>query len=398
MEKGRVKLFAEVNDQEIRYAAFELADNSNYNLLIKKISKNHGIKNGAVVDLNIATETISKDLKEIEKKLDKVFDNINLIINQREISSTNISSFKKLNGAKVEKRDLDYILNEGKISISKNEEKNSILHILNSNFYLDKRRQNKIPLNISGDHLSLQMTFISLPKNNIKNIKTLFESNDLKVDRLLCKPLTAGINLSNEENNLKNFFLLNIDNEISTVSIYENSSLVFFKTFPFGTNFIYRDITQLCSIKDKEARSIISEINFNKKDENKTKYIDKKFFYESKFTKLSVSHFRDIIDSRIQEMINYLFNKNSNLNFFKSRLSHMYLVFENKVFFENLREIFKEHLNFNSDKIILKSIPLEDLPLLGAAELVFKGWHAEAIPYAQEKKSLFAGIFSRFFQ
>ena len=63
MEKGRVKLFAEVNDQEIRYAAFELADNSNYNLLIKKISKNHGIKNGAVVDLNIATETISKDLK-----------------------------------------------------------------------------------------------------------------------------------------------------------------------------------------------------------------------------------------------------------------------------------------------------------------------------------------------
>ena len=24
MEKGRVKLFAEVNDQEIRYAAFEL--------------------------------------------------------------------------------------------------------------------------------------------------------------------------------------------------------------------------------------------------------------------------------------------------------------------------------------------------------------------------------------
>ena len=41
MEKGRVKLFAEVNDQEIRYAAFELADNSNYNLLIKKTSKNY---------------------------------------------------------------------------------------------------------------------------------------------------------------------------------------------------------------------------------------------------------------------------------------------------------------------------------------------------------------------
>jgi len=398
MEKERLKLFAEVNDQEIRYAVFQLEDGLNYNILTKKISKNHGIKNGTVTDLNIATEIISKDLKEIEKKLDQVFDNITLIINQREISSTNISSFKKLNGAKVEKRDLDYMLNEGKISISKNEEKNSILHILNSNFYLDKRRQNKIPLNISGDHLSLQMTFISLPKNNIKNIKNLFESNDLKVDRLLCKPLAAGINLVNSENNLKNFFLLNIDDEISTISIYENSSLIFLKTFPFGTNLIYRDIAQLCSIKDKEAKSIISEINFNKKIENKAKYIDKKFFDESHFTKLSMSHFREIIDARIQEMINYLFNKNSNLSYFKNRLSHMYLVFENKTFFENLGEIFRKHLNLNSDKITLKSIPLDDLPLLGAAELIFKGWHAEAIPYAQEKKSLFAGVFSRFFQ
>ena len=398
MEKEREKLFAEINDQEIRYAVFKLSDGSNYNLLTKKNSKNNGIKNGAVTDLNIAIEKVSRDLKEIEKKLDRVFSNINLIINQREMSSTNITSFKKLNGAKVEKRDLDYILNEGKISISKNQENNSILHILNSNFYLDKKRRNKIPLNIFGDHLGLQMTFVSLPKNNIKNIKSLFENNDLKVDRLLCRPLITGINLVSENNSLKNFFLLNIDDELSTISIYENSSLVFFKTFPFGTNSICRDLSQLCSIKDQEVRSILNEINFNEKIEKKTKYIDKKFFQDSQFTKLSLSHFRDIIDSRVQEMMNYMFNKNSNLNYFKNKLSHIYLVFENKVFQENLGEIFQGYLNFNSDKIALRLVPLDDLSLLGAAELTFRGWHAEAVPYVQEKKSLFAGVFSHFFK
>ena len=111
MEKERAKLFAEIKDQEIRYAVFQLEGNLNYTLLAKKNSKNAGIKCGVITDLNIATETASKDLKEIEKKLDKVFDSVNLIINQREMSSTNITSFKKLNGAKVEKRDLDYILN-----------------------------------------------------------------------------------------------------------------------------------------------------------------------------------------------------------------------------------------------------------------------------------------------
>jgi len=398
MEKEKKKLFAEINDQEIRYAVFQLAEDSNYKLIAKKKSKNNGIKHGVVTDLNIAIETVARDLKEIEKNLDKVFDSINLIINQREMFSTNVTFFKKLNGAKVEKRDLDYILNEGKISISKNEEKNSILHILNSNFYLDKKRRDKIPLNIFGDHLGLQMTFVSLPKNNIKNIKNLFENNDLKVDRLLCRPLTTGINLVNENDSLKNFFLLNIDDELSTISIYENSSLVFFKTFSFGTNAIRRDLSQLCSIKDQEVISILNEINFNKKIEDKKKYIDQKFFKESQFTKLSLSHFRDIIDSRIQEMMNYLFNKNSNLNYFKNKLSHVYLVFENKVFQENLGEIFTGNLNINSDKIALRLIALDDLPLLGAAELTFRGWHAEAVPYVQEKKSLFAVVFSRFFK
>ena len=103
MEKNKEKLFAEINDQEIRYAVFQAEDNLNYNLITKKNSKNLGIKNGLVTDLDVATEIVSKDIKEIEEKLDKVFESINLIINQREMSSTNVTSFKNLNGAKVER-------------------------------------------------------------------------------------------------------------------------------------------------------------------------------------------------------------------------------------------------------------------------------------------------------
>ena len=44
---------------------------------------------------------------------------------------------------KLKKRDIDYMLNEGKISIQKNQENNSIIHILNSNFYLDKKKETK---------------------------------------------------------------------------------------------------------------------------------------------------------------------------------------------------------------------------------------------------------------
>lgn len=398
MENNKEKFFAEIREQEIKYAVFQLEDDSNYKLLIKKSSKNDGVKKGTISDFNIASDKVAKDLKEIEKKLGKVFDSINLIINQREMFSTNLSTFKKLNGAKVEKRDLDYILNEGKISISKNNKKNSIIHILNSSFYLDKKKRDKIPLNVVGDHLGINMTFVSLPNNNIKNINNLFENNDLKVDRLLCRPLITGVNLINQNDSLKNFFLINIDDELSTISIYENSSLTYFKTFSFGTNSVYRDLSQLCSLKESDVRLILSELSFNGELKNKKTYIDQKFFKDSQFTKLSLSHFKDIINSRVEEMMNYLFNKNSNLNYFKNKLSHVYLVFENKIFYNNLGETFTRYLNYNSDKIIFKMITLDDLPLFGAAELTFKGWHAEALPIVEKKKSLFGGVFSRFFQ
>ena len=111
------------------------------------------------------------------------------------------------------------------------QKKNSIIHILNANFVLDKTKQEKIPLNIFGDNLSLHMTFISLPKNNLKNINSLLQNCDLNIDRVISKPFAFGINFLKEKKDLKNFLLINLDNELTSVSLYEDSSLVFLKTF-----------------------------------------------------------------------------------------------------------------------------------------------------------------------
>ena len=141
MNKIKKKLFAEIKNNEIKYGVFNSSEDSNYNLIHSLNSKNDGIKYGHISDFNIASKTIEEDLNKVEKKLHCTFDKINIIINQREMLSTSITSFKNLNGAKVEKRDLEYILNEGKILISNENYKNKILHILNASYYLDKKKK-----------------------------------------------------------------------------------------------------------------------------------------------------------------------------------------------------------------------------------------------------------------
>tara|TARA_B100000029_G_scaffold469148_1_gene506789 strand:- start:6076 stop:7266 length:1191 start_codon:yes stop_codon:yes gene_type:complete len=391
-------LIAEIADDKIRYAIYEHDEGSEYKIFKKKISENIGIKKGKILDFDYTAKKINEDIKSLEKESDKIFRNISIVVNEPEISCTNLSGFKKLNGSKVEKRDLDYILNEGKSSISKNQEKNSILHILNSNFILDNEKKNKIPLNLHGDHLGLHMTFISLPTNNLKNIRTLFNKSHLKVDRVISKPLACGIDLLRKNKGAKNFIIINFDKEVSSISLYENSSLVFLKIFPFGTNSICKDIGQLCSLKEHEIKLIIKKLDLTNDKDRENKYIEKKFFTESEFKKLSINHLNNIIKARTNEMLDYIFNKNKNLDYVNNKILRVHLFFEDNDILENLGKLFKESLKIDSTKTQIELLPLNDFSALsGAAELIFKGWDKEAIPLSYRKRSIISGFFERFF-
>ena len=387
------KLIIEIDNDKLKYAVFQINEKGEYKLLTKKISNNAGIKKGKILDFDLSLKVINNDLHNIEADIKKVFNDVSIILNQVDLFCTNLSGFKKLNGSKVEKGDLDYILNDARNSIFQNQKNSSIVHILNTNFILDKSKQNKIPLNMFGDHLSMHMTFISIPENNLKNIQEVFRQSDLKIDRVISKPFAEGINLLNLDKDLKNFVLINFGNELSTISLYENTSLVFFKTFPFGTNSIFEDINQLCSITKDEIELILENLYVSK-----SHYIEQKFFINSDYKKLSTNHIKEIISARVQEIIDYTFNKNKNLVYYENKISKINLLFEDKVIFKSLNILFKDYLKINQNKIRLGASPSDDFAsLFGAAELIFKGWHNEALPYSNKKKSIISGFFERLF-
>ena len=140
-----------------------------------------------------------------------------------------------------------------------------------------------------------------MPENAVKQLArcNLFDINDLEIDRVISRPLACGIDLLQKNKGAKNFVLVNFDKETSSICLYEDSSLVFLKTFPFGTNSIYRDITQLCSLQEEETRLIIKKSNLTNSQNKENKYVDKNLFTESEFKKLSINHLNDIVKSPI---------------------------------------------------------------------------------------------------
>ena len=85
MENNQEKLLAEISNDEIKYVVLTIDQNLNYRITEKWISKNSGIKEGSIINLESATKIVYQDLKKIEKKLNKIFRKITVIINQKEI-------------------------------------------------------------------------------------------------------------------------------------------------------------------------------------------------------------------------------------------------------------------------------------------------------------------------
>ena len=155
---------------------------------------------------------------------------------------------------------------------------------------------------------------------------------------------------------------------------------------------------QLCSLQEEETRLIIKKSNLNNSQSNKNKYVDKNLFTESEFKKLSTNHLNSIVKSRINEMLNYILNKNKNLYYLNNNILRIHLFFEDKDVLEDLGNLFHESLKIDKTKTQVELLLLDDFSaLLGAAELIFKGWDKEAIPLSLRKKSIISSFFERFF-
>ena len=139
-------------------------------------------------------------------------------------------------------------------------------------------------------------------------------------------------------------------------------------------------------------------MNFNNITKEKIIFLEKKFFSETSFKRLSLNHIKDIIEARVNEMVNFVFNKNKNLNYLNGKISEQYLFFEDEKIFKNIHNFFEKPLIKGKISSKIESLILDDFSALsGAAELIFKGWDKEAIPLINRKKSIISSFFERFF-
>ena len=306
MDKLKKKnLFVELNHDNIFIAVGKYDDELNFKLDDKEKLSPTGFKNGKIINFDSCVESLKKIINKIENRSNIIFSDVNAIINETDLDCVNVSGFKKLNGNQILSEDISYILNDIKSKLEETEKYKTIIHIFNTKYLLDNKLAKNLPIGLYGDFYSHQLTFFMMKNNEIKNIKNLFNKCNLNLKKIVLKSFTEGVKIHNREKR-DTFIKININKDHTQLIVFENSAFSFFQKFNFGSDIILKDISKVCSIDVQKVYNIVSNTNFKTSDQEM--FVDRKYFNENNFRKISLKHILEISSARIEEMINIVFN------------------------------------------------------------------------------------------
>ena len=393
----------EISDKNLKCVIFRFSDESN-EILSTSIVKSEGIINGTIFNSKRASSAIRSCIGAAEEKAKVSLKKINVVLEQPDFLSTTFSKQRKINGSKIQNEDIEFLLNEAKKELILNDANQSIIHIFNHNYIVDGKTFIEEPIEVYANDLSHEITFITIPKNNLKNIQQVFYDCDIEVDRLISNTFALAAQLVNNNNLNIGSILINFDYERTSLGVFKNLALIHSSTLPIGFNHITKDLSKVCSLSLRDSLEITKNINFLLKDNHdlfdRDGYLKKNYFNESNYRKISESLILKVAKTRIDEilliikkrMLSSGLNLNSGIKIFLvgdgSYLFNIDKYFSN--FFETDIKKLNQNFNSNSSEQNLNSC-------FGALKIIKEGWETEALPKKIIKKPYKIGFFAKIF-
>ena len=159
-------------------------------LLDKKNLKNiykeevHLENDSNLINYNLLKSFLDKNIFKIEKLIGSFLRGIVVIIENDQILNFSIGIKKKNYGEKINKKYLESSLIELKDLFNENYQNNKILHFIINRYLINGINYTSFDQEVDGDHMCVEVSFISIPNNLVKEISDVLEKYQIKVDRL----------------------------------------------------------------------------------------------------------------------------------------------------------------------------------------------------------------------
>ena len=147
-----------------------------------------------LIDYNLLHSFLDKNIFKIEKLIGNFLRSIVVIIENNQTLNCSIGIKKKNYGEKIDKNNLESSLAELKDLYKENYHNNKIMHFVVNRCLIDGINYTSFDKEISGEEMIIEVNFISISNNLVKEISNVLEKYQIKIDHLF------------EKKYIKNFF------------------------------------------------------------------------------------------------------------------------------------------------------------------------------------------------
>ena len=205
---------------------------------------------------------IQKIITSLEKDTNEFIDNINLMIDSPKMLSVSISLSKKLNGSKLKKTHIKFLVQEAKQQILKYYADHNIAHIIINNYKIDGVDYSYLPNEIKCNFVSLDILFICLPTDLVLYFKNIFSKSNILINQIICTSYAKSINYK-DNLNLKGYVsFIDVGFKRTSIICYFNDKIISLDVLPIGGNHITKDIAKILEIDLKKSEHL--KRNFSK--------------------------------------------------------------------------------------------------------------------------------------
>ena len=377
MRKKNFNVYFDFGSSKIRAVAFNKINQKQFHaaenrcLSILKIKK---------LNLSNAEIIIKKIISEIEKKTNEYLDEINLMIDSPDALSISISLSKNIEGSKLRKEEVQYLIQNAKQQIIRSYPDKDIIHILVTNYKVDNVDYGFLPLNIECNKLDIDIAFICFPKKFIKSLEELFSKHDVSINQIIFSSYAKSLSYKKKLGSFEKIAFIDIGYEKTSIIYFNKENFNFLNILSIGGHHITKDIAKVLNIDLDKSEKV--KLNFDKDDN----YLNE--------NNLSVDLIKKIIFARIEEILEisikfFELNKDSN----RSDQLKLILMGEGSKILDNK---FKDNISFSNDIDLLDETTLD---ICESGLNLIQGINKQEvviIPKKFEKKGFFERLFHFF--
>ena len=308
MNDKKFDFYIDLGSSKIRAAAFNKLDKNE-----KFIVEKNNILSLKKKQLNFfETEKVIEDIVyELEKKTKIYMNNISLMLDTSDSLSISLSISKKNDGKLIEKKDIQYLIQDAKQQILKFYSDQNIIHIIIMNYKIDNKDYDYLPDNIKCKIISIEIFFICFPKKLIKNLENLFQKKQISINKLLCSCYTKSLNYKEQFPTFEKIAFIDIGYEKTSIVIYEKDKLKALNVLAIGGNHITKDISNILNLDIEKSEMIKNNLNkdilFSEKN-GTDKIFQSGFSIQANKKNISPELIKKIIFARIDEILKLCFN------------------------------------------------------------------------------------------